>query len=310
MANPHRTALLNLLKERFGEVSRLTGSQSLFVIGDDAARVYYRYSKVHERGRTFFGLREVDLRQLQGHNSFLCLMLDDGSPPLFIPFADFEEIFQRSEPASDGQYKVQLFASEQSRELYIARQGRFNVDGYVGVQFLEQNLKADQLRQEQSLTHSQVQTLLAGVGHTKGYAVRVPPNDATNLDWNLTDRFKLTMEIPGGFADVAEVLGEIDVIWTVRGSNEVGGLFEVEHSTPVYSGLLRFNDMLLVSPKLSRFFIVSNESRRSVFSRQVFRPTFKKSGLSDLVSFLDYRNVYQWHRRLVKGEDSDVAKTR
>ena len=78
----------------------------------------------------------------------------------------------------------------------------------------------------------------------------------------------------------------------------IENLFEVEHSTTVYSGLLRFNDILLTDPKASRFSIVSNEVRRALFSRQLFRPTFKASGLADMTSFLEYSNVLDWHRRL------------
>ena len=78
------------------------------------------------------------------------------------------------------------------------------------------------------------------------------------------------------------------------------GLFEVEHSTPVYSGLLRFNDVLLANPKLSRFTIVSNERRRALFSKQVFRPTFRKSGLAELVSFLR-PGVEQQIRQVITG---------
>ena len=301
MPNIHKRELLDTLRQRFGELRRMPGSQSLFVVGDGAAIVYFRYSKVHERGRTFFGMRDVDLRQLEGRNGFLCLLLDDASPPIFIPYADFEEIFHSSEPASDGQYKVQLVAQEDSRQLYIARKGRFNVEGYVGIGPLEQSLEAGRLRPACNLSHSQVQTLLAGVGNFKGFEVWIPDHDIGTLDWSLTERFSVAPRIPPGFDAVAPILSEIDVVWTSPGSSRIDGLFEVEHSTPIYSGLLRFNDMLLTMPSLSRFNIVSNDVRRAVFSRQASRPTFRRSGLSELVSFLEYVNVFDWHSRLAKG---------
>src|SRR6266849_7040369 len=119
MANPSKSNIVDDLRQRFGEVRKLKGSESLFTIGDEAARIYFRYSKIHAGGRTFFGLREVDLRQLEGHNSFLCFLLDDGSPPLIIPFCDFEEVFRAAETANDGQYKVQL-TQRDSLELYVA----------------------------------------------------------------------------------------------------------------------------------------------------------------------------------------------
>jgi hypothetical protein len=298
--NLHKFGTLETLRERFGKLHKIKGSESLFTIGEDAARIYIRYSKVHTRGRTFFGLREVDLRQLEGHNSFLCFLLDDGSAPLFVPYGDFEEIFRSAQTATDGQYKVQLLSRNDGLELYVARQGRFNVEGYVGLEPVARSLNTALLREARSLTHAQVQTLLAGIGHYKKYEVYVPERDAGGLDWALTERFALRSSVPSGFEQVRGILSEIDVIWTARGGEAIEGLFEVEHSTTVYSGLLRFNDILLTDPKVSRFSIVSNEARRALFSRQLFRPTFRKSGLADLTSFLEYSNVLDWHMRVAK----------
>src|ERR1035438_8331009 len=116
--NLHKFGILETLRKRFGELHKIRGSESLFTIGEDAARVYIRYSKVHPRGRTFFGLREVDLRQLEGHNAFLCFLLDDGLAPLFVPYGDFEEIFRNAQTASDGQYKVQLISRDDGLGLF------------------------------------------------------------------------------------------------------------------------------------------------------------------------------------------------
>ena len=302
MANPYKVGILEALRQRFGELQKIKGSESLFKLGDDAARIYIRYSKVHPRGRTFFGLREVDLRQLEGHNAFLCFLLDDGSPALFIPYADFEEIFRGAQTASDGQYKVQLRFQGDIRELYIARQGRFNVEGYVGLEPLARSLDTKLLRQARDLSHSQVQTLLASIGHIKRYDVYVPDSDVGKLDWTIAERFSLRTGIPAGFEQVRDILSEIDVIWVTGGRDGIEGLFEVEHSTPVYSGLLRFNDILLTDPNVSRFSIVANDVRRALFARQLFRPTFRKSGLAELASFLEYSNVLDWHTRLSKEE--------
>lgn len=302
MPNVHKAKILRELQERFGKINKLHGSESLFSVGDDAARVYLRYSKVHRGGRTFFGLREVDLHQLEGHNAFLCFLLDDGSPSLFLPYADFEEVFRNSQTAKDGQYKVQLFSRRDILELYISHQGRFNVEGYVGLDTLERSLDARRLRKSRDLSHAQVQTLLAGVGNIKGYDVFVPESDVVKMDWSLTKKFTLRKSIPAGFDRIRNVISEIDVVWVTSGRNSLEALFEVEHSTPVYSGLLRFNDVLLVEPGISRFSIVSNDSRRELFSRQLFRPTFVKSGLAEVTSFLEYANVLDWHSRLVGGQ--------
>jgi hypothetical protein len=304
MKSTPKANLVEQLRGHFGNVKKAKGSESLFIIGNEAARIYFRYSKVHPGGRTFFGLREVDLRQLEGHNSHICFLLNDGSPPLFVPYADFEQVFRGSQPARDGQYKVQL-STKGARELYVARQGRFNVEGYVGLNTLATSVEAQRLRENVAVSHSQVQTLLAGIGHAKGYDVRIPESDVGKLDWSLTAPFTLRRGIPAGFERVRAVLAEIDVIWIGKDRETVEGLFEVEHSTPVYSGLLRFNDVRLTEPKISRFSIVSNDTRRDLFARQLFRPTFTKSGLAELCSFLEYANVLAWHKRVTGGHSDE-----
>jgi len=302
MPNPLKGRIIETLRARFGELHKVGGSQSLFTLGDDAARIYFRYSKIHPGGRTFFGLRDADLRQLEGHNAFICFLRDDASEPLFVPYADFEEVFRDAEPAKDGQYKVQLLSDRGALELYIARQGRFNVEGYVGFPMLARSLDARRLREARDLSHSQVQTLLAAIGHIKGYEVCVPENDAGKLDWSLTRRFPLREGIPARYGHIGGILSEIDIVWLGAEREAIEGLFEVEHSTPVYSGLLRFNDVLLADPSVSRFSVASNDGRRALFSRQLNRPMFRKSGLAELVTFLEYANVLDWHARLAKGE--------
>ncbi len=176
------------------------------------------------------------------------------------------------------------------------------MEGYVGFEVLERSMEARRFQEAQAFSHSQVQTLIASIGHIKGFDVSVPESDIGKLDWSLTKKFPLRRKAPEGFDHIRGILSEIDVTWVASGGNRIEGLYEVEHSTPVYSGLLRFNDVLLTDPKLKRFSIVSNDTRRELFSRQLFRPTFRKSGLAELCSFLEYGNVFAWHQRLLKGD--------
>ena len=126
----------------------------------------------------------------------------------------------------------------------------------------------------------------------------VPPNNVQLLDWQLVAPFQPIGVLPVYVTERARFASEIDVIWVDQKHDAIAAAFEVEHSTSIYSGLLRFNDVLLTCSGAGRFFIVSNESRRDLFVRQLQRPTFQRSGLSELASFLDYSNVFDWHRRL------------
>jgi hypothetical protein len=134
--------------------------------------------------------------------------------------------------------------------------------------------------------------------------VWVPPGDRQRLDWSLTSRFESRDVVAYGFDAVRSVLQEVDVVWIQKGSSDLKALFEVEHSTPIYSGLLRFNDIHLVAPSLRpRFSIVANDVRRDLFVRQLNRPTFRVSGLSELCTFLEYVNVLGWFNRVKSQAD-------
>lgn len=76
MPNETKNTFLRELTERHGKIHRLGTSLSLYDIGDGAARVYIRYSKVHARGRTFYGLRKEDLHELEGHGAVVCFLWD------------------------------------------------------------------------------------------------------------------------------------------------------------------------------------------------------------------------------------------
>lgn len=298
MPNLVKAAFLEEVTKRFGALRKLENSESLYEVGRNAVRLYFRYSKRHPRNRTFFGLRKVDLQALEGHHGVLCFFWEGQREPLFVPFQDFEEVLAALPTASDGQIKAQVYEQEGGTELYLANAGRFNVEGYMGWDYLESTIQMSGTSIPE-LAHHQVQTLLGGIGAAKGFDIWIPTTDRSKLDWNLTSSFRAAASLPPSLARIKEIAEEIDVIWIERGGGIPTALYEVEHSTPIYSGLLRFNDVQLMLPSLSlRFGIVSNDSRRTVFVRQLDRPTFKASGLKEICTFFEYQNVFGWHERI------------
>lgn len=301
MPNQVKISFLNELKKKYGKPKKLTGSLSLFDIGNGLLRIYIRYSKIHSRKQSFYGLRFEDLKQLDGINSVICFLWENQTEPLFIPFGDFEEIFNSIEPASDGQFKAQIYHNNDPLELYIANAGRFNVEAFLGWDFLDTLIETNSLKNVPDFSHSQIQTLVGAIGLNKGFDIWIPPIDRGKLDWNLTSKFSCVKELSSRYEKINNVIKEIDVIWLKRGSSDLSALFEVEHSTPIYSGLLRFNDLHLVEPQMkTKFSIVSNDLRKALFFRQINRPTFKTSGLSELCNFLEYKDVFGWFNRTLK----------
>ena len=302
MPNETKEAFLAELRKRFGYLRKLEHSNSLYDVGNGNARIYIRYSKVHARGSAFYGLRKEDLQALQGHPSLICFLCDERNGPLFIRFSDYEDIFQTLSPASDGQFKAQIYFQNGAAELYLARAGRFNLEGQAGWQDLEEMVKTSGAGLVPDLSHAQVQTLLSAIGLMKGFDIWIPQNNRGGVDATLGAGLSFRDGLPPGLDPISEIAEEIDVIWLDRGSNALRGLFEVEHSTPIYSALLRFNDVHISSPSAQgNFQIVANDMRRGVFARQLNRPTFRSSGLNELCGFLEYRNVFGWYKRLKSG---------
>lgn len=301
MANITKEQFLKELRKRYGDIHKLDESLSLYDLGKGAGRVYIRYSKIHSKGQAFYGLRQKDLYKLEGHPAVICFLLQDQQEPIIIPYSDFEDLFHSLSPANDGQYKSQIFLQESGSSLYIANAGRFNIEAYFGWDQLDSLVKKSQLTEYPDLSHVQIQTLLGSIGDAKGYDIWIPKNDRGKLDWTLTNQFSCNAEIPFEYRKIEEILSEIDVIWIERGVGRLRALFEVEHSTPIYSGLLRFNDVHLMSPNSkATYSIVSNDDRRSLYVRQLNRPTFMLSKLCENCTFLEYPNVFVWHKRIVK----------
>ncbi len=299
MSNEIKSRFLGEVETRFGSLRKIGDGQSLYEIGRGQARIYIRYSKLHGRGQGFYGLRLTDLKELTGHASLICFLWDGQECPLLIPFGDYELVFDNLKPADDGQFKVMVYPGEEATELFINRAGRFNVDAFVGWEPLEQIAASSSQQIIPDLSHNQIQTLLGSIGNRKGFNVWIPRDDRIQLDWSVAERFSCFDQLPPSFESIKGIAQEVDVIWLNRGTGLVTALFEVEHSTPIYSGLLRFNDVHLTLPTFKpRFNIVAKEVRRDLFVRQINRPTFISSGLNELCTFLEYVNVFTWHQRV------------
>jgi hypothetical protein len=71
--------------------------------------------------------------------------------------------------------------------------------------------------------------------------------------------------------------------------------FEVEHTTPVYSGLLRMADLLALQPNMDiRLHIVAPEERRDKVFSEMRRPVFsllERGPLYKSCTFISYENV-------------------
>jgi type II restriction enzyme len=80
----------------------------------------------------------------------------------------------------------------------------------------------------------------------------------------------------------------IDVLWLDAATGQVAAAFEVEHTTSIYSGIVRLLDLALGSPAASgmRLFLVAPDDREEVRA-QLQRPAFRRVGDLEL-NYLPY----------------------
>ncbi|TAK00996.1 hypothetical protein EPO44_09305 [bacterium] len=298
MASPIRAEFLSSLEREFGRLQRIGTSNSLFTVRDKA-RLYVRYSKVHRRGSTFFGLRQEDIALLEGFPSFIAFLWDGQREPLLIPYERFAAAFHSVDPASDGQYKVHIYTNEEGTDFHIVRAGRFGVDSHFGLSEIRSAvLESGDESLLVDFSHHQMQTIVGAIGRLTGHAVFIPFNDRPSMDWSLVDRFEMVDDVPStGRHAPAASLALIDVLWVHPTRNLLAAAFEIEHSTLIYSGLLRFNDVH-IDFKLPRAGIVADAEREEAFLRQINRRTFRASGLNEVCLFYKYSDTYRWFLRL------------
>jgi len=140
-----------------------------------------------------------------------------------------------------------------------------------------------------------MQALLAAIGSSMGLQIWIPKSDrnAVLSEWR-GDHPPLLDRLPLNYDETTlKTIEQIDVLW-LRGRS-IRRAFEVEHTTSVYSGILRMADLLALQPNMDiRLHIVAPESRREKVFQELRRPVFsllERGPLSESCSFLTYDGV-------------------
>ena len=155
----------------------------------------------------------------------------------------------------------------------------------------EKSRRTGEREREGDRTHTQVQAWLRDLGRALGFDVWVAANDrgrpyeGAALGDGCLDRLPESItSVPG-----AEAVRLIDVLWLERGSCRVAAAFEVEHSTTIYSGIVRLLDLALSSSSgvVQGLFLVAPDDREEEVRIQLARPAFRR--VADLrVRYLPY----------------------
>jgi predicted RNA-binding protein len=140
-----------------------------------------------------------------------------------------------------------------------------------------------------------IQSLIAKIGAQMGMSIWLPKSDRglvlhqwTPADKELLDVLPLNYNEP-----TLKTIEQIDVLWLKKRS--IVRAFEVEHTTSVYSGILRMADLLALQPNMDiKLHIVAPSARREKVFQELTRPVFsllERGPLSDSCTYISYDNL-------------------
>ncbi len=170
--------------------------------------------------------------------------------------------------------------------------------------------EADRTTDEKAIRESfHIQGLLARIGKQMGFSIWLPKRDRAGVlkDWKPADSV-LVESLPLNYDDTTiKTIEQIDVIWLKK--RAIVRAFEVEHTTAVYSGILRMADLLALQPNMDiNLHIVAPEARREKVFQEIQRPVFSlldRAPLSECCTFISYDKLEQLAREKHLGHLSD-----
>ena len=143
----------------------------------------------------------------------------------------------------------------------------------------------------------QVQAQIAEIGAKMGFRIWIPPTDRGRVLELLQPTLGSSFidDLPLNYDEnTLDTIRHIDVLW-LKGRS-MARAFEVEHTTAIYSGILRMADLLALQPNMQiRLHIVAPAERREKVLREIKRPVFSlldHGPLYEKCTFLSYDSVH------------------
>ena len=131
---------------------------------------------------------------------------------------------------------------------------------------------------DDDLTHTQIQGWLRNVGIALGFKVWVAANDRARpyADGRLADGCLDTLPSAVENALAVDTIRLIDVLWFDATSQRIEAAFEVEHTTSIYSGIVRMLDLALGLGDSCVCVLVAPDEREDEVRRRLTRPAFSR----------------------------------
>ena len=150
-------------------------------------------------------------------------------------------------------------------------------------------------------THEEIQYLLLKFGSEMSLDVWVARSDLSKeFNGTVFKEFpSLRKELPRQFDEATnKTIENIDVLW-LQGDAIIAA-FEIEHTTSIYSGLLRMSDLISMQPNIKiNLYIVAPDERRDKVFEEINRPTFAKlkPALPKICKFIPYSKLKETYEK-------------
>ena len=149
--------------------------------------------------------------------------------------------------------------------------------------------KASEEAKEGDRTHTDIQGWLRDLGRALGFQVWIAANDRSRSYQNGKLSDHCLTQLPPCVNGAGDAVALIDVIWfTTEGVPSAA--FEVEHTTSIYSGIVRLLDLAQGAEVREKIplFLVAPDSRENAVREQLQRPAFRLSAASLGLRYLPY----------------------
>ncbi|UCC78439.1 MAG: EVE domain-containing protein [Candidatus Zixiibacteriota bacterium] len=155
--------------------------------------------------------------------------------------------------------------------------------------------------------HLKMQHLLYEIARNMGLDVWVAKNDhGRKIGKKKFGEFpgirkKLTLHLDPATLGTIEL---IDILWLEK--NAVLAAFEIEHTTSIYSGLLRMSDLIAIQPNINiPLYIVAPDNRRDKVIDEIGRPTFSSlnTPLAEICRFISFerlKDMFERHSEVIQ----------
>jgi hypothetical protein len=170
-------------------------------------------------------------------------------------------------------------------------------DGTVGVTVPKDEPETDALPTKAGRDSIKNQADLAKLGEMMGFRIWLPRNDRAAVLHHWQPAYGALLDnLPLNYDDTTlQTIEQIDVLW-LKG-RAIQRAFEVEHSTAIYSGLLRMADLLALQPNMNiALHIVAPAERRDKVLNEIRRPVFsllENQPLAKRCTFIAYEDLHE-----------------